>query len=330
MNELWADDKAEKLARVLWYLSEEVKAYKDIPGGEPPVLSVLESLLEADDAFEHYLKRIVEDTERAEKNFEFRECMNAMYQAILTKMKNPAGKTQSAKDSDSAVTLYKSPAESLFVAFTLGLAKLPGDRLQSLARYVAEVNAVTQKSALLGVASGALVAVRKTSGSVVVVALAALELGYEAINNIRRWWKGEISGRRCAMSIVDSAISIAAGAAGGLGGAALLGAIGSVAGPAGAIVGAVVGGAVGGVTSANLASTLVGKLTSKIFDLPKSEALERAYGYFGLRQSASNGEITSAYRKRCLEHHPDKGGDLHKFTEVQSNMAIIKASRGDL
>ena len=51
-----------------------------------------------------------------------------------------------------------------------------------------------------------------------VVALAALQLSYEAIQNLRRWWKGEISGKRCAKNIVDATFSIAAGVGGGFAG----------------------------------------------------------------------------------------------------------------
>ena len=53
---------------------------------------------------------------------------------------------------------------------------------------------------------------------VAVAALAALQLGWEAIQNLRRWWKGEISGKRCAKNIVDSSFSIGMGVVGGIGG----------------------------------------------------------------------------------------------------------------
>lgn len=69
------------------------------------------------------------------------------------------------------------------------------------------------------------------------VALCALQLTYEAIKNIRQWYNGEISGKRCAKNLIDTTFTIAAGVGGGAAGAAL----GSLAGPVGTIVGAFAG-----------------------------------------------------------------------------------------
>lgn len=113
-----------------------------------------------------------------------------------------------------------------------------------------------------------------------------------------RWWNGEISGKRCAKNCIDAAFTITVGAAGGLGG----GLFGALVGP----VGFFAGGIIGGYISSKAAETMVDWLTQKIFSLPKDEATEKAYNYLGVKMSASNDEVNFAFRKLCLEHHPDK------------------------
>lgn len=41
------------------------------------------------------------------------------------------------------------------------------------------------------------------------------------------------------------------------------------------------------------------------------------YKTLGVRRNASAKSITKAYRKLCLDHHPDRGGDPTRFAEVQ-------------
>uniref|UniRef100_A0A6P7HIM7 Uncharacterized protein LOC114349335 n=1 Tax=Diabrotica virgifera virgifera TaxID=50390 RepID=A0A6P7HIM7_DIAVI len=99
-----------------------------------------------------------------------------------------------------------------------------------------------------------------------------------------------------------------------------------VMGPVGMIIGGIGGGMLGG----QLAKGLSQWMTEKIFDVPKSEALENAYNFFNLRNHASNHQINTAYRQKCLEYHPDKGGSEEKFHKVQMEMAVIKAAKGEL
>jgi len=152
--------------------------------------------------------------------------------------------------------------------------------------------------------------------------LAALQLSWEAIKDLRRWWKGEISGKRCAKTVVDATFTIGATAGGSLGGAA----IGALGGPIGVLVGTFVGGLISG----GLAKLIIEELTESIFDLPKDEAVEKAYRYFGLHHKCSNEELNKAYRKKCRQHHPDKGGNEEDFLRVQSHFAIIKMHRGEM
>lgn len=44
---------------------------------------------------------------------------------------------------------------------------------------------------------------------------------------------------------------------------------------------------------------------------------EDLYGILGVNKSANDDEIRKAYRKLCLTHHPDKGGEAEKFQSIQ-------------
>ena len=71
-------------------------------------------------------------------------------------------------------------------------------------------------------AGGALVSAIPSGGHLATVALVATVLGVEIIQNIRKWWKGEISGECCAKCIIDASVTVSAGVGGGI-----LGGIGS-------------------------------------------------------------------------------------------------------
>ncbi len=150
-------------------------------------------------------------------------------------------------------------------------------------------------------------------------ALASVHLSAKVCEEIRRWWRGEISGLRCSQNIVNDTFAVAAGGVGAVAG----GFYGSVAGPVGAVAGAVIGGAI----SAYCAQLIVDRLTQTLFGLPKSEALENAYNYLGVNMKASNNEINNAFRRLCKQHHPDKGGDKDEFLVLQCHMAVIREAR---
>jgi len=51
--------------------------------------------------------------------------------------------------------------------------------------------------------------------------------------------------------------------------------------------------------------------------------MANAYETLGVPKGASESEIKRAYRKLAGQHHPDKGGDTHKFQEIQSAYEIL-------
>lgn len=148
-------------------------------------------------------------------------------------------------------------------------------------------------------------------------------LTFEAWNNLKLWWRGEISGKSCAKTIIDSLAGIAGGYGGGIAGAA----VGTLIFPG---VGTVIGGAVGGVAGTTITSCLSDLLTQQIFDLPKTVALEKAYRFLGLQNGASNNEINSSFRRLALRYHPDKGGNREDWCKLQSYMGIMKVSKGEI
>uniref|UniRef100_A0AC34FSY7 J domain-containing protein n=1 Tax=Panagrolaimus sp. ES5 TaxID=591445 RepID=A0AC34FSY7_9BILA len=160
-------------------------------------------------------------------------------------------------------------------------------------------------------------------GKIVSITLAAIPIIYETLRSVYLWWKGEISGARAAQSVVNTTVSAIAGYGGAIGGAMLGGAI---AGP----IGAVVGGFAGGIGAGIAANAIITLITQELFDLPKSEALEKAYLYLNVHHRASDADVAAAYKKRSLIDHPDKGGSSEAFCKLQACISIIRVARGEV
>ena len=69
--------------------------------------------------------------------------------------------------------------------------------------------------------------------------------------------------------------------------------------------------------------------TEEFFDIPKTEAEEKAYNYFGLDKHASNAEINRAHRTKSQLYHPDnrQTGNQKEFLSANIHLQIIKMAR---
>ena len=47
------------------------------------------------------------------------------------------------------------------------------------------------------------------------------------------------------------------------------------------------------------------------------------YDLLGIAKSATQEDLKKAYRKACLKHHPDKGGDEELFKDIQIAYEIL-------
>lgn len=309
-----SEEDIEDLCRVLQFLDDN--DCKDEQGAAlSPYWKSLKALLRNDRAFRRFAQRLVDDTKTAENNPKFLKAMHDLYDKSMIDSENPLPKDE-GQGFDLVRLAHKARAPCYAGAARYLIMVPPATQ----ARIMAFLPRIINSRSLLASADEVIGLVNK-SGSVVMVGLAAVYFGYEAIKSIYDWYNGNISGKRCAKNVIDAALTTAAGVGGGIGGAAL----GSFAGPIGIFAGGVIGGAV----AANFANFASDRLTQLLFGLPKEVAVENAYKYLGVACNASNADVNAAFRKLCLKHHPDKGGDKQDFIDLQSCMTVIKKSRGE-
>lgn len=323
MREKLADvfkHKGEDLARILFYLDEEDKAYKDnIKRPYAPQWKTLKATVKNDDAFRALANRLSDETRIGEKDQEFRKRMNMLHETMLSHSDNPV----SIKDYQKLDLARAFDHNATFMSALGGLAKawsiIPAESKISI---MESIELIVHKSTMDTVKT-VTTFTDKYGGTRVMVALAAINIAYETYRSIQRWWRGEISGERCIKNVLDSSFTVVAGMGGGTAGA-YYGAI--VGGPPGAVL----GGIAGAYVSATAMNYLSDWITQKMFGLPKEEALENAYRYLGVEMTASNAEINTAFQTLVLKLHPDrKEGSHAEFYILQLNMGIIKQARSD-
>ena len=309
-------DNVEDFARTLFFLEKEDEGYKDnVNRPYAPQWNSLKATLKIDEAFRAYAKMLSEETKKAEIDQEFRRRMNIVHEQMMSYCDDTVAISKYQKFDFKRLFNHRASIPSVFGGLARALSIVPPESKLAIMSCCQEM---VGRGAVMSLVEDA---ANLAGGTVVMVGLAAVYLAYSAYSNIRRWWKGEITGKRCLKNVLDSTFTVGAGIGGSVGGAAL----GSLVGP----IGTVVGGIVGGLISSAAMSALADRLTQKLFGIPKEEGLENAYRYLRVKMTASNAEVNSAFRKLCLQHHPDKGGDQKEFHILQCNMAIIKQARGE-
>jgi len=312
-------DNPETYARAAFF-------FDSIPEYEAePYIRSLKRVIDKPALFKSVAIRLVEDTKKADKDPKFRQAMFDVWNNYITE------NNQKQNGHGQHMSFDLLPQNQAVVAnhnFIRAVSRMCPARYDALVGFIDSFTTYDGTVALY--AKNALEKARPCQ-ALVRVGLVAGFLSYEIYTNIRRWWKGEIKGKRCVKNIVDCGVSVAAGLAGGVGGE-VVGAMAGffIAGPVGAAAGTLIGGVGGGVAASMGARTLSDRLTQWIFGLPKSESLENAYRFFGLKASASNSDINSAYRRLALQYHPDKPtGDRDMWTKLQYHLAIIREARGE-
>lgn len=312
-----ADKDPEKYIRVIHYLDKEEEKYTDLD--QPPVFKTLVAALKSAKVFFLTAEKIAEDTYRAEVDPDFRAKLGAIYLKMLDSCDQEVPDDEQGFDLSLDHTMQRNVVEqSGFMGLACAWPQLSPSsqvRVLEVLRRFASPQAMTCVDEVVSVTN-------KAGGAVVMVGLAAVYIGVILFRNIRRWWRGEISGKRMAKNVVDAFVTTGAGIVGGLAGSAA----GVALGPFGVLA----GGVLGGVLSSTAASYLSDYVTQKIFSIPKEESLENAFNYLGVTVGSSNSAINAAYHRKCLETHPDKdGGSTEDFQITQLHMSVIKVARED-
>lgn len=168
-----------------------------------------------------------------------------------------------------------------------------------------QILSLTNNNWLLGKLSAC---VNKLGGNNVMAMWSAVYFGYQTVQNIDKWKKGDLSGSQCVNNIVDSSVKTAAG----IGGAAIGATIGAVAGPLGSLA----GGFIGGLIFSSIAKSSVD--VSALFDGPKEEARMKAFESLG----AKCGDTLESVKDKFLSLI--KNCDSKQITCLQMMMALCE------
>ena len=299
-------DKPECLFKILFFLDEEDKAYEgNIDHHYAPEWHSLKATVKKDEAFQKSAQQLFDEIGKAGKNERFRKHMKTFHENTISDYSDVTDAIEKYQEADP---------DRLFHWNTLT------SPVAHIARACAES---ASKYSITAVDDFVRLVIDKPAGNVVMVGLAVTYLSWKAIEEINRWWKGEISENRLLKNLTDLTLTTGAGVAGGCLAGALLSF--AAAGPIGILLGSVIAGWVSSA-SVNFVSDW---LTQFILGLPKEEVLENAYRHLGVSMTATNAEVNTAFRKLCLKYHPDKGGNEEKFVALQLQMQIIREARED-
>ena len=148
-----------------------------------------------EDVMELYLDQVIADTKKVENNQEYVRMLKSFYQRFVQEATVPAEEEESlSEDID----------EKALSGVIIAVSRMSAVELQVFLE-VCESSLKTNALAPL-VLSGQLV--KKVGGKVVGSILVVAQLGWAVFKNMRQWWRGEISGKRCSKNIIDSSASI--------------------------------------------------------------------------------------------------------------------------
>ena len=291
-------DAPEKLLTVLTFLADYDK---DIT---KRYIQLLNTVLNVTKAFNALVDKIVEMTEKLKNDPNFLRIMADIWNNFLMPK-------EERNDGDLPDNQYKKSIVPCLVAWLSRIDETIWEKVGSFALRALskEVNPTLRHST-------------ESIAIKISVGLAGVFLAAHGIYTMRRWWKGEISGERCAKIIMDSFLTAAGGVGGGMAGAAL----GNCISPG---IGGIIGGIAGGVVGVVAAKKLSEWLTQKIFGLPNNEALENAYIFLELKYGASNDDINNNYQRLAMKYHPDRGGKWEDWNKLQVSMTTIKISQDE-
>ena len=149
---------------------------------------------------------------------------------------------------------------------------------------------------------------------------AGVALAKEAIDIMRKWKHREISNRFAGKMIADVLL--------GVGGGACFGMVMGTMATSGKMTHVATG--VGTLIGMYLMSSHFGWVTSKLFHVPTTLALEQAYRFLDVNHDSSNADINNAYRRKSLKWHPDKNCTEEanqNWHKLQLSMSVIRMAR---
>ena len=180
-------------ARVLVYLTIEENSCND-KSTITPAWRTFKLSLSSDVTFKSYAEYLAKTTKGAELDANFVKILNIVH----SRMMEPSNETMALdtyqKFEIAKITDFDPRVVSGFMGLARGWEMLPVPTQKLVLELTRRVITSRQMISAIDEVVGL---VNEAGGSVVMVALAAISLCYDAIKNINRWWKGEISGKRC-------------------------------------------------------------------------------------------------------------------------------------
>lgn len=187
----------DSYARILFFLSDSLAN-----GTAEPYINALQVVANNIEVFQKVAERMVQDTKTAEKDPQYKQMMYDIWNSFMKD-----GLTEHP-DGDQKLEIGLAGVTGAPVAqacFIRAVSRLPP------ASYTALSNTVQAMGGRVALYGGRALSYARKAQPVVRVALVTVCLAWDVIKNIRRWWNGEITGKRCVKNIIDCGVAVAAG-----------------------------------------------------------------------------------------------------------------------